>query len=134
MKKILAITLILSTTACASITTGSSQNLSVDTFPQKEARCQLTNDKGSWFINQTPGSVTVSRAYSPLNVSCEKDGWKGISTVQSKTKGIVFANIVFGLVGVVVGGAIDVGTGAAYDYTPLINVNMTDIRKEVSSN
>ena len=107
---------------CASITTGTNQSLSVETTPCLAATCKLTNDKGVWFVTNTPGSVTVNRSYQDLQVVCEKEQFKSnIFQFQSKTKAMAFGNI---LLGGVIGAAVDVGTGAAYDYPAIVTVQM----------
>lgn len=116
----LAISLVLP--GCASITTGQNQPLSLETVPCRGATCKLTNDKGTWFVNGTPGTVTVQRAYGDMIVICEKDDYKSNPTiVSSATKGMAFGNI---LAGGIIGAAIDAGTGAAYDYPAVISVPM----------
>ena len=113
------------TSGCASIVDGSTQVLSVQT--QKEAKvvdganCTLVNDKGTYFVN-TPGTVMVHRADGNLSVVCKKDGMPpGLETVESSTKGMAFGNI---LAGGIIGAAIDMHDGAAYDYPSLITVQM----------
>jgi hypothetical protein len=86
------------------------------------AGCQLTNDKGTWFV-ATPGTVSVHRSYSDLTSICNKEGFQPANTVTpSGTKGMAFGNILFGGI---IGGGVDAATGAAYDYPPLISVLMT---------
>lgn len=104
---------------CASVTSGHNQSVSVDTGKEQGAMCSLTNDKGTWHVPTTPGSVTVHRAYGDLTVNCKKDDKVGATTVTSSTKGLAFGNIIMGGV---VGAAVDVGTGAAYDYPTTISV------------
>ncbi len=107
---------------CASIVSGVNQSLTVDTPGCGGASCRLTNDKGTWAVT-TPGSVVVHRAYGPLTIVCTKDNVpSATTTVESKTKGMAFGNILFGGV---IGGGVDVGTGAAYDYPISIVVPMT---------
>jgi hypothetical protein len=102
---------------CASILSGTNQPISVETPDCEGANCKLTNDNGTWFV-KAPGSVTVSRAYGDLTVSCSKDGFgEATNTVQSSTKAMLAGNIIFGGV---IGGGVDVATGAAYDYPALI--------------
>jgi hypothetical protein len=113
------------TTGCASIVSGSNQSLSVETRNKGAqfagANCNLSNDKGSWFVT-TPGSVTVNRSYKDLAVRCEKEGVEpGILTARSYTKGMAFGNIIFGGV---IGAGVDIATGAAYDYPNLLTVEM----------
>jgi len=107
---------------CASIVNGTSQPVSVDTAPIQGAKCALKNDKGVWYINKTPGSVTVHRSYGDLTVTCTKKGFKkSVAHVKSHTKGMAFGNAVFGGV---IGAGVDVADGAAYDYPSNIHVSM----------
>lgn len=120
---------ILSVSACASIVDGSQQSVSVTTIARGAgvagASCELNNDKGTWYVN-TPGSVTVHRSYDALNVKCEKPGMApGIAAVESHTKGMAFGNII---AGGIIGGAVDMSTGAAYDYPNPIVVEMGTTR------
>ena len=108
---------------CASIVSGHNQSVSVETIGAAGAvagaNCQLSNDKGKWFVT-TPGSTVVSRSYDDLAVKCEKDGHQpGILTVKSTTKPMAFGNVLFGGV---IGAGVDMATGAAYDYPALISV------------
>lgn len=121
VKSLLAMTLTVSLTGCASLTTGTHQSLSVETVPLEHAQCKLSSDEGTWFVQDTPGTVMVSRGYGDLTVSCHEDTYLGTTTVKSTTKGITFGNI---LLGGGIGAAVDVGTGAAYDYPSLITVMM----------
>jgi len=101
--------------------TGHNQTLSVETHSNGTnvvgAACTLDNDKGKWFVN-TPGSVVVSRSYGDMNVSCTHEKHEpGVAVVKSAIKAMAFGNILFGGP---IGGAVDVTTGAAYDYpTPI---------------
>jgi PDZ domain len=107
---------------CASIVSGTNQPITVDSPGCDGASCQLTNDKGTWYV-KTPGSVIVSRAYGNLSVVCSKEGFGSANTsVASNTKAMAFGNI---LVGGVIGAGVDVATGAAYDYPVTISVPLT---------
>lgn len=116
---ILAMVVLLIATGCASITTGTTQSIAVDTNPSKPAECKATNDKGSWLV-KTPGSLTVNKSGGPLSIACEcPDGWGGINAVQSTTGGAVYGNI---LVGGIIGAAVDMSSGAAYQYPATVVV------------
>lgn len=110
-------------TGCAAIVEGTDQTLRVETPGCTGARCKLANEKGIWYVPSTPGSVTVHRAYGALTATCVKEGVKSdaIDSVESTTKGMAFGNI---LLGGVIGAGVDVGTGAAYDYPPVISIPM----------
>ncbi len=112
-------------TGCASIVSGTSQTISVETKYKGDsisgANCKLENGKGIFFVT-TPGTITIHKAYADLLVTCEKvDVPEGLARVKSSTKAIAFGNI---LIGGVIGAGVDAGTGAAYDYPQEILVFM----------
>lgn len=122
---VVALGLVTLTTGCASIVNGQNQSLSVSAKSKGKqvdgANCKLSNDKGTWFVN-APGSATVHRSYEDLAVKCEKEGYApGTVAAKSSTKAMAFGNIIFGGV---IGGGVDIATGAAYDYPSLIDVEM----------
>jgi hypothetical protein len=62
----------------------------------------------------------VNREYGDLLVTCSESGYEPFSmNVSSSTKAMAFGNI---LLGGVIGAAVDMGTGAAYDYPSVIVV------------
>jgi hypothetical protein len=111
---------------CASIVSGTTQPLSVETrgadgVAVAGASCKLSNDKGKWFVN-TPGSVSVSRSFNDMIVDCSKEKYApGVSVVKSTTKAMAAGNILFGGV---IGVGVDIASGAAYDYPNTIAVEM----------
>ncbi|QOY95143.1 hypothetical protein IM543_04420 [Massilia sp. UMI-21] len=112
-------------TGCASIVSGTSQIVSVETHQPSGkvdgASCKLENEKGVYYVT-TPGTVTVRRAYGDMTVRCEKPGMEaGIASIKSSTKGMAFGNVIFGGV---IGAGVDVASGAAYDYPNLFQVMM----------
>lgn len=112
-------------TGCASIVGGTNQVISVETRDKEKqvagATCQLNNGKGVYYVT-TPGTVMIHRAYEDMNVKCEKDEYQpGLAAVKSSTKGMAFGNILFGGL---IGAGVDIASGAAYDYPPIITVMM----------
>lgn len=110
---------------CASIVSGHTQSVSVDTVDTvgqvSGAKCELTNNKGTWFVT-SPGTTLVHRSFEDLAIRCESEKHEpGLANVKSTTKGMAFGNILFGGI---IGAGIDVSTGAAYDYPTLITVQM----------
>ncbi|WP_164844428.1 PDZ domain-containing protein [Azoarcus sp. DN11] len=107
---------------CASIVSGQNQSLSVTTPGCPGASCELSNDKGRWYVPTTPATVTVNRSYADLLVRCTKtDHEPAIESVKSGTKGMAFGNIVFGGV---IGAGVDIVNGSAYDYPNEISLPM----------
>ena len=118
---------------CASIVSGTTQVVSVDTPGCSAASCELTNDKGKWYLSATPGTVSVSRAYGPMTVNCKQSEFVGNGVFNSSTKGMAFGNILFGGI---IGAGVDMSSGAAYDYPQTMSVPMACAPKpeQVASN
>ena len=118
---------IVSLTGCSTISgSGSTQPISVQTFQSDGsqldgARCEMTNDEGTWFVI-TPGSTSVHRSNKDLQVVCRKTGTDvGTAAVVSRTKGNMWGNV---LLGGGVGAIVDHNNGSAYDYPGLISIYM----------
>ena len=111
---------------CASVTGTTGQSVSVQTREQAGreltgASCDLTNNKGTWFVT-TPGSVSIHRSNDDMMVTCKKEGFEiGRASVVSDTKGSMFGNI---LLGGGIGAIVDHNNGSAYEYPTLIQVVM----------
>ncbi len=112
-KEIFIIPLALLLCSCASIVSGDQQIVSVETPECESAKCKLTNEQGTYYLTETPGTVTVNRSASPIFLECHKDEVKETVTVESGTKAMAFGNII---AGGVIGAAVDMSTGAAYLY------------------
>ena len=131
MKKLMAVTALLSLVGCASITGTTNQNVSVQTKDSAGtelvgATCELGNKKGKWFVT-TPGTVGISRSNDDIQVSCTKEGYlQGKQGVVSDTKGMMFGNIIFGGG---IGAIVDHNSGAAYEYPSVIQIVMSRIAK-----
>jgi|TARA_B110000196_G_C20796442_1_gene498021 hypothetical protein len=103
---------------CASITQGSDQIIAVDTPNCPGAQCKLTNNDGTYFINGTPGTVTINKSRSQLSIECYKGKNKSIASSSSSVENMAWGNI---LIGGIIGGGVDMATGAAYKYPGLIS-------------
>jgi hypothetical protein len=107
---------------CATIIDGTSQSLSVNTTPEGGAQCTLVNGEGTWYVT-TPGSTTVHKTKTDLDVTCTKPGFKTAHLVSpSHFTGKTAGNLLLGVGGVVIGGAVDAASGANYHYDPVIDV------------
>lgn len=104
-------------TNCASITESKDQSMSVNTGDVVGAMCTLSNSKGSYYVNSTPGSVMVRNACDQLTVTCTKKGYvpanPGAGSIQDKSKGMAWGNVIFGGI---IGIAVDRSTGAGCTY------------------
>jgi hypothetical protein len=127
MINIAAMSFALSLVGCASIVSGTSQIVSVETLSPTGrvdgASCKLENDKGVYYVT-TPGTVTIRRSYGDMNVKCEKANFPvGLATIKSSTKAMMAGNIIFGGF---IGAGVDAASGAAYDYPVLFQVKMNE--------
>lgn len=107
---------------CASIVNGVSQSVSVTTPPTQKAACLLSNNKGKWYIPNTPGTVKVHRSYNDLTVVCQKAGYQNANlSVKSKINAMVAGNV---LIGGLIGVGIDAADGASFHYPTVITLPM----------
>jgi len=117
MKYLLILSLFFILNNCASITESKNQSMSVTTGEVTGAMCTLTNSKGSYYVNSTPGSVMVRNACDQLTVTCSKKGYvpanPSAGSVQDKSKGMAWGNVIFGGI---IGIAVDRQTGAGCTY------------------
>ena len=98
---------------CASIVGDSNQVVSIDTPNCPGAKCTASNSQGTYFVNQTPGTISINKAYSDLTVTCQKNGKSATSMHKSSANVANFGNI---LLGGIPGALVDGGSGKGYDY------------------
>lgn len=124
---ILGLTLLAS--GCATVTTGTSQSVTLDTPMVEGAKCELTDKKGGkWYVMETPGTVQVRKGDGPMTVICRKDGYHTTTRVVAEDlHGATLGNIILG------GGIgifVDAMSGAAQQYPDQIVVWMEPISWE----
>lgn len=114
IKQIISLCALIVLAACATVTASHEQEIEVVTSPAG-ARCVLETTQQEWLIEETPGSVTVPRAFEPLLVTCKRAGYvPKRMTIEAQTRGRAYGNILlFGVPTLV-----DAATGAGYEYSP----------------
>ncbi len=109
--------------ACATLVSGTSQNISVATEPDG-AVCDL-NRAGQTIgvINPAPGTVRIDRGKNDVLVTCKKDGFVDqAETLPAGFTGTTVGNVIAGgLIGI----AVDAASGANYKYPESILVILT---------
>jgi hypothetical protein len=116
------------TTGCATVTGGTSQNVTVKTQKQSTdvagADCVLTNSKGTYKV-VTPATVAVHRAKDDLSVNCTKDGETTASTAvkSSMRTGAIVGDIAWLGVLSVVSYGVDRANGSVFAYPDNITVS-----------
>ncbi len=121
--RFLVFCLLFSMTGCASITGSKNQPVSVTAICEgvqvQGANCTLTNDKNVSYLT-TPGTTLVQKSTSDLSVTCTKENVQSNpAIVKSTSNANIWGNL---LLGGPIGAAVDAGTGAGFDYPPMINV------------
>ncbi|MCP5368069.1 MAG: hypothetical protein H6907_21100 [Hyphomicrobiales bacterium] len=108
---------------CSAITTGLEQAVFIDTPMMTGAVCDLADSRGrKWRLGATPGSVVVRKGDGPMNVVCNKEGYRqAVVTVEEGLVAATFGNI---LIGGGVGFLIDAASGAAQKYPNNVTVWM----------
>ena len=108
---------------CATLTTSSSQTVTLTTEPAGAACTFKREGQVVGIVNPTPGSLMVGKSHTALDVACVKEGYlDAAGTVGSKFQAMTFGNILFGgIIGVVV----DAASGATAEYEPTITIRLT---------
>ena len=124
MKNIFALTLLTMLMGCASITKSNDQKISIQTMemgtPVDNVVCVVNNEKGSWTVN-SPGSITIQKAFGDLTVKCSKGESEGIATFKSKADSEIIGSWAMGGY---IGYSIDKSNGSGFSYPELIMVNI----------
>lgn len=109
--------------ACATITDGVNQKVTIKTPPVTGAACDLKNNKGHWKVTKTPATLTIRQDSGDLLVSCYKSGYQSTSKkFKSSTKAKFFGNAL--MIGGTIGAGIDIANGAAFKYPDVLLVPM----------
>jgi len=122
-KFLLLPTFVLLLASCASVTSGTTQTISIVTPDAEEAKCELADSKsGRWYLPQSPGSVTVKKGDGPMTITCRKEKYKtAVVQVDEELAGATLGNIILG------GGIgifVDAASGAAQKYPDQVYVWM----------
>ena len=118
---------LLAAGGCSSITQGTTQDITVNTTPA-QATCVLEREGqqiGS--VQQTPGSVTVSKTKHDITIICDKPGYQTATYINNSgwETGSGAAGIALDVVLTLgMSSAIDSATGADNKYTSPVNMTL----------
>jgi hypothetical protein len=108
---------------CATLTTSSSQTVTLTTEPPGAACTFKRDGEVIGIVNPTPGSLTVNKSHADIDVSCVKEGYiDAIGRVGSKFQAMTFGNILFGGI---IGIAVDAVSGATAEYEANVAIRLT---------
>jgi len=111
---------------CATITSGTTQTIFVDTVNAPGANCKGIDTKGrEYYWTNTPSSSWVHKGDGPLKITCEKPGFREtVFTVDEEISGAIVGNLIAGgLIGVLV----DSASGAAQEYPSVVKFPMEPV-------
>jgi len=107
---------------CATITRGTTQQVSVNTPGVPGATCTLTSSSVGVKTVVTPSVVTLEKGQESVAVRCTKAGFQdGVGIIPSNIEGMTAGNIVLGGV---IGLGVDAASGAMNKYSPQIDIIM----------
>lgn len=116
--------LMLSVAGCASVTSGTSQVIAVNSDPVG-ADCTLTREGQSLGTVKTPGPVTIKRDSRTVHVSCRMPGYEdGKVVLNSRYETATMGNM---LLGGAIGMMVDASTGASNRYDAQVTVPLTPL-------
>jgi hypothetical protein len=121
--KLAGLVSLLSLSACASIITGTHQDIAVTTSPTG-ATCAFTKQGATvGSLSATPGMLQVEKTKYDLQIACKKPGYDEVSMLNhSGIEPWTFGNIV---IGGVIGWGIDSALGADNKYTTPVNLTLS---------
>lgn len=109
---------------CASVMESSEQPVQVATAPEQGADCIVSNDRGHWPLT-SPGTVTVKKSASVLQIQCTKQGYKtGTLYSAPKMSTAAMVGMMMPYAGLL-NAAVDSSSGAAQQYENTFLVTMT---------
>lgn len=115
---ILSISLISLTTGCASMFTGTTSNINVTSTPPG-ADCNVTGHGV-----HTPGNLVLEKSHSDLTINCQKDGYDDASSAIISSFNTTSLVNILTVYGMVIGFIVDFSTGAAWEYSNQVNINL----------
>ena len=119
---------LLSTTGCASLFSGTRQEIAVSSTPE-QATCSLSRDGAVIAtVSSTPGLTYIEKGARDIFVACDKPGYQtGRKIDEAGTDAWVFGSAVFGVIGI----SIDYATGAANKYDGQVDVALAQAGADV---
>jgi hypothetical protein len=107
---------------CASIISGTSQEIKVVTNPPG-ANCELIREGAVIArVDQTPGGTTIKKTKHDITLKCHKEGYQEATYLNhSGAEGATFGNMVLGGG---IGWAVDSASGADNHYDGIVNISL----------
>lgn len=111
--------------ACASITKGTTQSVTLDTPGAPGSTCTLVSEGIGNKTLITPGSMVLDKSQHNIAVTCKKECYRdGVGVISSSTETMAAGNLI---AGGVVGLAVDAASGAMNKYNEVNQIAMVPI-------
>ena len=112
-------------TGCATITTGTTQSILVDTTPTG-AICRFSrSNREVGVVNPTPGMLMINKDGAPLTVICTKTGYyPNTGILRANFEPMALGNI---LLGGIIGIVVDAASGADRKYDAALSVTLRKV-------
>ena len=121
MKRFLVVASAALLSGCASIASGTTQQIAITSSPAG-ATCDVSRQGLSLQKLITPASAFVQKTKYDISVECSKSGYQNATQVnKSGVEGWTFGNLLFGGV---IGLGIDLASGAQNHYDTQMNFNL----------
>lgn len=112
--------------ACATITKGTTQQVTISTPGAPGATCTLTSEGIGTKVVTTPASIVLEKSQHSIAVTCKKECFQdGVAIIASNTETMSAGNLVFGGV---VGLGVDAVSGAMNKYNADNQIAMVPIQ------
>jgi hypothetical protein len=123
---VVACAAILSFSACATLTKGTTQPVAINTPGAPGAQCTLTSGAIGTKVVTTPATIVLDKSQDAIAVTCRKACFQdGVGIIASNTEAMSAGNIVFGGV---VGLGVDAASGAMNKYNADNQIAMVPIQ------
>lgn len=123
MKNITLMCALMVLASCASIVSGTDQNISVSTTPEG-ANCAFEREgRVIGRVNPTPGGLLVQKTKHDITIRCTKAGYaESVFINESGSEGSTLGNIILGGG---IGWAVDSARGADNKYQENVHINLS---------
>lgn len=122
---VLGASLVFALAGCATITKGTTQQVTISTPGADGAQCTLKSDGIGTKVVTTPAALVLDKSQHAIAVTCKKPCFQdGIGIIASNTETMTAGNL---LVGGVVGLGVDAASGAMNKYNAENQIAMTPI-------
>ena len=122
MRIVLALLCVVVFPGCATLVTGTTQAITIETDPAGAACTVTRGGEKLAALGATPGQVTIDKGFKTIDIACQKERYRtGATALDASLQPVIFGNI---LIGGGLGIIIDLTSGAAMRYETTTHVTL----------